>query len=142
MVLSPQPKKSSFAIIDFQDAFVGPRIYDLVALLNDSYVTLPDHLKEEIVARYAAERYLDYKELMREFHLVTVQRKLKDGGRFVFIDRVKGNPSFLDFVDISFARVKSALSQLSGHNELKEILVEADPLRFGPRNCIGVEYGR
>ena len=31
----------------------------------------------------------------RLFDLQTVQRKLKDAGRFVFIDRVKKNPSFL-----------------------------------------------
>ncbi|MEN9581842.1 MAG: hypothetical protein RJA70_4851, partial [Pseudomonadota bacterium] len=36
MVLSPAPG-AELAIIDFQDATLGPRAYDLVALLRDSY---------------------------------------------------------------------------------------------------------
>ncbi len=131
MVLEPVPAASSIAIIDFQDALIGPRIYDLVALLNDSYVDLPDKLKEEVIAHYAEKMQLDASELEREFHLVTVQRKLKDGGRFVFIDRVKGNPSFLPFVEGSFARVRASLARLPNHEDLKTALAAADPSRFG-----------
>jgi len=130
MVLQKKPSPASLAIIDFQDAFIGPRIYDLAALLNDSYVALPFRLKEEIIARYANKRNLDFDTLRQEFHLVTVQRKLKDGGRFVFIDRVKHNPAFLAFVDASFERVKDALAALPGHEPLKEILAEAAPEHF------------
>lgn len=131
MVLDDRPNPASLAIIDFQDAFIGPRIYDLVALLNDSYVDLPLRLKEEIIARYADNRHLDFDTLLREFHLVTVQRKLKDGGRFVFIDRVKHNSAFLAFVDTSFERVKEALAAIPGHEALKEVLGKVAPKDFG-----------
>jgi hypothetical protein len=130
MVIDPAPDPGSLAIIDFQDALIGPRVYDLVALLNDSYVILPDTLKEEMVQRYAERMSLDPSTISDEFHLVTVQRKLKDGGRFVFIDRVKNNPSFLQYVEGSFQRVRSALARISGHGELKDALAEADPIHF------------
>ena len=84
--------------IDFQDALLGPRVYDLVALLNDSYQVFDRAFVEARLDDYARARGLDAAEraaLGREFDLVTVQRKLKDAGRFVFIDRVKQNPSFL-----------------------------------------------
>ncbi|MCP4600096.1 MAG: phosphotransferase [Proteobacteria bacterium] len=131
MVLKDLPTASSLVIIDFQDALVGPRVYDLVALLNDSYVDIPFTLKQEIIAHYAREMGFDPDELSKEFHLVTVQRKLKDGGRFIFIDRVKKNPWFLPFVDGSFSRVRESLAQLPDHQELKAALAEADPARFG-----------
>jgi N-acetylmuramate 1-kinase len=131
MVLGDEPRQENLVIIDFQDAFGGPRIYDLVALLNDSYVDLEGDFKEEMVARYAEKMELDEGELLNEFRLITIQRKLKDGGRFVFIDRVKGNPKFLPFVDGSFARVRSGLARLEGHQDLKSILAEVDPGRFG-----------
>ena len=130
MVIDPAPDPGSLAIIDFQDALEGPRVYDLVALLNDSYVDLPDTLKKEMVYRYAKRMALDGPTMYDEFHLVTVQRKLKDGGRFIFIDRVKNNPSFLQYVEGSFGRVRSALARLSGHGELKAALAEADPTHF------------
>jgi aminoglycoside/choline kinase family phosphotransferase len=131
MVIGDRPVTSSLAIIDFQDALVGPRVYDLVALLNDSYVDVPAAVKQRIVARYSELRGLAVEEVAHEFDLVTVQRKLKDGGRFVFIDRVKGNPSFLPYVDVSFGRVHDALTRLAGHGELKQALAEVDPSRFG-----------
>jgi len=130
MVTGPTPSSSHLAIIDFQDAFLGPRIYDLVALLNDSYVDLPAQLKTHIVRYYANLRCLDVEALLAEFHLVTVQRKLKDGGRFIFIDRVKQNPAFLKFVEKSFARVREGLAATAEHDALKDALAAADPTRF------------
>ena len=131
MVLSEVPAMESLSVIDFQDAFIGPRIYDLVALLNDSYVSLSWEIKDAVIARYADHLGLDAATLEDEFHLVTVQRKLKDGGRFVFIDRVKNNPGYLGFVEGSFRRAKESLARLSGHEALKRALEAADPKRFG-----------
>jgi hypothetical protein len=77
--------------IDFQDALLGPRVYDLVALLNDSYQEFDRAFVEARLDEFAAAAGLGKDEralLGREFDYVTVQRKLKDAGRFVFIDRV------------------------------------------------------
>jgi len=120
--------------IDFQDALMGPRVYDMVALLQDSY---QDH-----DARFIEARLDDYAEaagisgderavLGRELDLVTVQRKLKDAGRFVFIERVKGNRSFLPYVEPTLRKVRAALDRLSPHDrdleELGAILHRALP---------------
>jgi aminoglycoside/choline kinase family phosphotransferase len=131
MVLNDDPASGSLGIIDFQDALAGPVVYDLVALLNDSYVDLPASLKHDMVLHYAATRDLAGDELVKAFHLVTIQRKLKDGGRFVFIDRVKNNPWFLPYVDGSFARVRQSLDALAGHESLNTALADADPDHFG-----------
>jgi aminoglycoside/choline kinase family phosphotransferase len=131
MVVGRAPEPASLAIIDFQDALAGPRIYDLVALLGDSYVDVPFAVKQRVIARYAELRNLPADAVGLEFDLVTVQRKLKDGGRFVFIDRVKHNPAFLPYVDVSFGRVRQALARLPGHEGLKHALAEVDLDRFG-----------
>ena len=115
--------------IDFQDALLGPKVYDLVALLNDSYQKFDRTFVETRLAEYAREAQLDAhasEELVRQFDLVTVQRKLKDAGRFVFIDRVKKNASFLPFVLPTIRKVKSSLDRLSAQDadmaQLAEIL--------------------
>src|SRR3954454_2601650 len=41
-------------IIDFQDARLGPDTYDLVSLLRDSYVDLPEQTVEELIAYFLA----------------------------------------------------------------------------------------
>src|SRR5205814_9637471 len=99
------------AWIDFQDALLGPRVYDLVALLNDSYQEFDRAFVEARLPEFAATSNYDAADapsLVREFDYVTVQRKLKDAGRFVFIDRVKHNPSFLHFVTPTVRKVRDA----------------------------------
>jgi aminoglycoside/choline kinase family phosphotransferase len=113
--------------IDFQDALLGPRVYDLVALLNDSYQTFDASFVDARITDYARERGLlaqgpEAREgIRREFDFVTVQRKLKDAGRFVFIDRVKGNPSFLKFVEPTIAKVRASLAHLSDDEDMRAL---------------------
>lgn len=110
--------------IDFQDALLGPGVYDLVALLNDSYQTFDRPFQEARLDEYAAERGLDSaarEQLGREFDVLTVQRKLKDAGRFIFIDRVKKNPSFLPYFEPSVARVRGALARLRDEEDMRWI---------------------
>ncbi len=101
------------AVIDFQDALIGPRVYDLVALMCDSYVALDGRLQAREAQRYASGRGFANDEIARELSLVAVQRKLKDAGRFVFIDRVRKNPGFLGWYPQSLVYVGRALARLS-----------------------------
>ena len=118
---SPSRKGKPFGLVwlDFQDALLGPRVYDLVALLNDSYQTFDRAFVEARLGDYADRAGLDASSreaLVMEFDLVTVQRKLKDAGRFVFIDRQKQNPSFLKFVVPTVGKVGKALERLAPHD--------------------------
>jgi hypothetical protein len=110
--------------IDFQDALLGPRVYDLVALLNDSYQSFDRDFVEARLDDYASVRGLDAagrEALGREFDVVTVQRKLKDAGRFIFIDQVKKNPAFLPYFEPSLAKVRGALARLSDEPDMRLI---------------------
>jgi aminoglycoside/choline kinase family phosphotransferase len=113
------------AIIDFQDALLGPRVYDLVALLCDSYVEITPALRDAMIARYAERRGFTAeasRALAAEFALQAVQRKLKDAGRFVFIDRERKNPGFLRHYPQSLAYVGQALERLPEHAALRDLL--------------------
>jgi len=110
--------------IDFQDALLGPRVYDLVALLNDSYQVFDRPFLEARLDDYARAAGLggDARiQLGREFDRVTVQRKLKDAGRFVFIDRVKANGSFLKFVEPTIAKVRASAARLSEDEDMRAL---------------------
>ena len=120
-------------VIDFQDALQGPRQYDLVALLRDSYVELPRDLIDEMLRRYLEKLpaeggpKLDEREFAGFFDLLTVQRKLKDAGRFVFIDQVKKNRSFLVHIPSSLRYVKEALARQPTLAEVAAILARHVP---------------
>jgi aminoglycoside/choline kinase family phosphotransferase len=114
----------SLCWVDFQDALLGPRVYDLVALLNDSYQQFEPAFVEARLDDYARARSLGAAEralVGREFEFVTVQRKLKDAGRFVFIDRMRQNPSFLPFVEPTIAKVRASLARLHDDADMRAL---------------------
>jgi aminoglycoside/choline kinase family phosphotransferase len=121
------------AVIDFQDALLGPRQYDLVALLRDSYVELPPDLVERMLRRWldrfaeAGGPRLAYAPFRGVFDLLTVQRKLKDAGRFVYIDRVKKNPDFLRSIPASLRYVSEAFARRPDLGGLRAILARHVP---------------
>jgi hypothetical protein len=121
------------AVIDFQDALLGPRQYDLVALLRDSYVPLAPPFVEAMLRRYldalaeAGGPRLEYRPFREVFDLLTVQRKLKDAGRFVFIDRVRGNPGFLVSIPASLGYVREAFARRPDLAPLQALLARHVP---------------
>ncbi len=88
-------------VIDFQDALMGPVTYDLASLLRDAYIELDEALIDRLIDRYldglATHRqvWTNREAFRRLFDFTSIQRNLKAAGRFVYIDRVKGNPNFL-----------------------------------------------
>jgi len=102
-------------VIDFQDALMGPATYDLASLVRDAYVLLDEALVDDLVGYYLdqlAERRIVWTNravFRRLFDLTSIQRNLKAAGRFVYIDRVKGNPKFLADIPRVLSYVKRNL---------------------------------
>ncbi|HRE90203.1 MAG TPA: aminoglycoside phosphotransferase, partial [Myxococcota bacterium] len=116
----------SLVIIDFQDAFLATQVYDLVALLRDSYIVLTPSELDHLLARYAAATHQPLATLTDRFHLQTIQRKLKDSGRFETLAR-KGKPHFLAFFADSIGYVVHALRQSGRFPDLLDLLLHHLP---------------
>ena len=115
-------KDGVYYIIDFQDALLGPIVYDIVALLADSYIRIPFEVQLRCFNYFSERVDYDRERLLFYFYLQMVQRKLKDAGRFIFIDKVKKNRSFLKYFLPSLEYVERALNNLEIKN--KELLLE------------------
>lgn len=120
-------------VIDFQDALLGPCQYDLVALLRDSKVVLDQELIDRMLRRYL-ERLsalggpeLPFEPFRELFDLLTVHRKLKDAGRYIFIDRVKRVPGFLVSLPTALKYVREAFVRRPDLAELQEVLAAHVP---------------
>ena len=104
-------------VIDFQDALMGPATYDLASLLRDAYIQLDDTLVDELVEYYLDQLsdrqvgWINRAGFCRLFDLMSIQRNLKAAGRFVYIDRVKGNPKFLADIPRVLGYVKRNLEK-------------------------------
>ncbi len=125
--------KDSLGILDFQDALMGPPQYDLASLLRDSYIALDEEFIYECVNYYLNKVKEFYRikfgieNFIEKFDLVSIQRNLKAAGRFHYIDIVKKNPGYLQFVPETLQKVKRNMLKYSWLKPLYNILAEYVP---------------
>jgi aminoglycoside/choline kinase family phosphotransferase len=120
----------TLAIIDFQDARLGPDTYDLVSLLRDSYVDIGaaecDALIDEFLARQGAGGDRDV--FLARFDLMAVQRNLKALGTFGFQATARQNPVYLQYIPRTLRYAGESLrrhARFSGlHRTLATLLPE------------------
>ena len=123
-------------VIDFQDARMGPDTYDLVSLLRDSYVDLPDAAVDDLIdyfyalTRGAAASPAESLEFRRRFDLMALQRNLKALGTFGYQTTTRANPVYMQYVPRTLAYVRRTIMRDPRHARLAELLGElVDELR-------------
>lgn len=105
-------------VIDFQDALMGPRAYDIASLLNDRGMS-------EVLGASEVNRLLAYyRDLMgwdkgfeREYLRCLLQRDLKVVGRFKKFEKEKGLTKYLQWVDGTYERIRASLAHLTSMDE-------------------------
>ena len=94
--------KNKVYIIDHQDARMGPLQYDLVSLLEDSYVSLELGFKEELKQKYfehfRKKIKISRNEFNQQYSRVHIQRSFKAIGSFAYIDYSKSDSSYLKYI--------------------------------------------
>jgi aminoglycoside/choline kinase family phosphotransferase len=122
--------KGSLYIIDFQDARMGPDTYDLVSLLRDSYVDLPEAEVDDLIAFFLALRCgpgerstaEDGEEFRRRFDLMALQRNLKALGTFGFQTISRRNPVYIQYIPRTLNYVRANLERYARFGRLQELL--------------------
>jgi len=87
-------------LIDFQDAVLGPEAYDLVSLLQDARIDVPENLELALFTRYIQARRT-YDELFDAagfaelYAIMSAQRNTRLLGTFARLNRRDGKPHYL-----------------------------------------------
>lgn len=111
-------------VIDFQDARLGPDTYDLVSLLRDSYVDLPEEAVDDLIACFRAligSRDPE-PEFRRRFDLMAVQRNLKALGTFGYQTAVRNNPVYIQYIPRTLRYVRDTLARHARFARLHALL--------------------
>jgi aminoglycoside/choline kinase family phosphotransferase len=115
-------------IIDFQDARMGPDTYDLVSLLRDSYVDLPDSTVEELIAYFLAlQGRADDAEFWRRFDLMALQRNLKALGTFGYQTTARQNTVYIQYIPRTLEYAREHLHKYPRFGRLAGILAAHVP---------------
>jgi len=96
MVLEGRPGIAGCGLLDFQDAVIGPRSYDLVSLLEDARRDIPVGLIAAMLARYlAAFPETDPAAFQASYAILGAQRSAKIIGIFTRLCRRDGKDLYL-----------------------------------------------
>ncbi len=111
-------------IIDFQDARMGPDTYDLVSLLRDSYVDLPEQTVDELLAYFLALKGDSGREedFRHRFDLMALQRNLKALGTFGYQTTARRNPVYIQYIPRTLHYVRNTLDLLPQFSKLRDLL--------------------
>jgi N-acetylmuramate 1-kinase len=87
-------------IIDFQDAVLGPAAYDLVSLLQDARIDVPELLELSLLTRYIKARRafddsFDPAHFAELYAIMSAQRNTRLLGTFARLNRRDGKPQYL-----------------------------------------------
>jgi hypothetical protein len=91
---------SKVGVIDFQDAVLGPAAYDLVSLLQDARIDVPEQLELALLTRYikarhAADGTFDPAGFAETYAIMSAQRNTRLLGTFARLNRRDGKPQYL-----------------------------------------------
>ncbi len=93
--------QARFYLIDYQDAVTGPLTYDLVSLIRDCYISMPEDVEHSLI-EYAHQQYTEaglytdsFASFKRAFDITGVQRHLKAAGIFSRLDLRDGKSGYL-----------------------------------------------
>lgn len=109
-------------IIDFQDAVLGPAAYDLVSLLQDARIDVPEQLELTLLTRYikarrAADESFDPAQFAEAYAIMSAQRNTRLLGTFARLNRRDGKPQYLRHQP----RIWTYLSRSLAHPALSEV---------------------
>jgi N-acetylmuramate 1-kinase len=109
-------------VIDFQDTVLGPAAYDLVSLLQDARIDVPEALELALFGRYikariAADPRFDPAAFARLYALMSAQRNTRLLGTFARLNRRDGKPHYLKHQP----RIWTYLTRSLAHPSLAEL---------------------
>ncbi len=98
--LADRPGIGQVGVIDFQDTVMGPPSYDLVSLLQDARIDVPEPLELAMFARYAQTRRgfdpgFDAAAFAESYAVMSAQRNTRLLGTFARLNRRDGKPQYL-----------------------------------------------
>lgn len=112
MLLDNRASIAACGLLDFQDAVLGPRSYDLVSLLEDARRDIAPALAAAMRERYlAAFPDLDRAAFLESYAVLGAQRAAKIIGIFTRLDRRDGKPLYLHHIPRVWRLLQAGLAK-------------------------------
>lgn len=85
-------------LIDFQDAVLGSRAYDLVSFLQDARRSVSKNIQIEMINYYIEKTNIEYAKFINDYKILSLQRNIKILGIFARQAVLYKNKRYLDLI--------------------------------------------
>ncbi len=136
-------KNSQVRLVDVQGMRLGPLGYDIMSLVMDPYVELPEKIRRSLLDQFAKGCPVSEKEARTMALTAGLQRLMQALGAYGFLGLVKGKKHFLEHIPAALKNLRSVLVELTklngtgpdslggGFVELKRVLGSIDDDYYG-----------
>tara|TARA_Y200000002_G_scaffold380907_1_gene393536 strand:- start:2436 stop:3398 length:963 start_codon:yes stop_codon:yes gene_type:complete len=104
--------KKTFSLIDSQDAIIGNPLYDVVSLIDDVRIKLPNNLQNQLLQYYYSKSKLkkeNYQNLKNDYDILSIQRNLKILGIFVRLSKRDNKSTYLKYLPHTWSLINKRL---------------------------------
>lgn len=113
MIIEDRLEYKAVGLLDFQDAVIGSKAYDLVSLLEDARRDVSQELAEIIINYYVDKSKINKDIFLRDYAILSLQRNIKILGIFARLAYRDGKVNYLNFI----ARVKNHIFKRNDINK-------------------------
>lgn len=96
-------------LLDYQDALIGPPVYDLVSLLQDARRDVSPACHDASLRKYLDSTGRAETETINTFHVLGLQRNLRILGIFARLAAERGKPSYLNLIPRVWSHIQTSL---------------------------------
>ena len=111
--------KNKIGLIDNQDAVIGHPVYDIASLIDDVRTKLSKKDQKNLIKYYIKKSSYKGKNLIFDFHVLSIQRLLKILGIFLRLYRRDNKKKYLKFLDRTWHLIDLRLT----HNDLQDLQI-------------------
>ena len=128
VLLSGDPDSPRIGMVDFQDALIGPALYDAASLLEDCYAAHDDAVIAKALHRFASRNEVlagKTQEQVNWWHdACAIQRRIKAVGIFARLHLRDGKSSHLHYIPSVLARTSALTAAHDATQMLSPLLGE------------------
>lgn len=123
MILLQRQGFKQVGLLDFQDAVIGAKAYDLVSLLEDARRDVNEETRAKIFNFYLQKSNCDKASFTRDYEILSLQRNVKIIGIFARLSLRDGKHNYLNLMPRVLDLIKSRLeSKNKIFSEINDLL--------------------
>lgn len=109
MILPKRNGINKVGLLDFQDAVIGYRAYDLVSLLEDARRDVSKNIQQKMLQHYLNHSNCNHNQFVIDYQILSLQRNIKIIGIFSRLSARDNKRHYLDFLPRVFGYIHSRL---------------------------------